>query len=193
MNVIQYTLEGLTNLLRLPASPAGDPLRAVEEQLGVGLPPDMHTFAAAFPGGRVHNYEPVPWDPADPAGVVATTRRLRAAGLRPTDVALGTDGRKLTSGMPPAARLASAVPLQLKAPLKKHNAGAVTHLDYTDLMLEQLESRAYEKVRAARDERHPELTKRATKRWRHRQQHEAEKIELGPEPGHQTGRRLPDD
>ena len=194
MNVLQYTLDGLAATPGTCRDPVPGRARDVEMRLGTPLPADIHAFAAVFPGGRVHHYEQFPWDPDHPAGVVAITQGLRAAGLRPTDVALGTSWGRLYlwdpsgAGSLPTAPLISTSPFHLKAPLKKHHASRVYHLNYTGLILDQLETRAYEPIRAALDQQHPDLAKRAAKRWRHRwQPHEVEKIDLilrrGIKPG----------
>jgi hypothetical protein len=151
----------------------------------------MSALADVFRGGPLFDYQQLPWDLDDPAGVVATTRRLRGAGLRPVDIAVGHTGRLLyfydtsgSSGIINTARLADSESLRLKAPLKKDHIGPKYYFSYLGLVLDQLESARYEVVRADLDARHKGLTRKSAKRWRHRwQPHEARKFDEIPRRG----------
>jgi len=201
MDILAYTTAALGRALGTAPDPAAAGVVAsVEAALGVRLPDDVPALAAAFPGGVLFDYRQFPWDPADPSGVVANTRRLRAEGLRPADVALGTAGNRLYFWQPSevgaghinSAPLAEDPPVRPRRPLKAGHYGRPFYMTYTGLLLEQMEAARYETVRANLEKLYPNLTKKAARKWRHRwAPHEVDTIERSLERGVSVADRLP--
>ena len=198
MDVLRYTLDALMRRLETLPPPTADHIPTVITTLGVPLPPEFNDIAAVFRGGPLLDYHQFPWDPADPAGVIAMTRTLRAAGLRSTDVALGRIGKRLYfwdasgHGTINTADLRAENPLALKRPLAADHISAVFHFSYTGLLLDVMEGARYAAVRKQLDQRFAALTQRAARKWRHRwAPHERERIDEILRRGVRAADRLP--